>query len=75
MLKFLKNKYPQHAKKIDYLDLVIDIAFWSLVLYVWFFGILEWCDPYKVCKPCLDMLNNTFGLPNVSAIPMTSPFG
>ena len=55
MLKFLEKKYPSHIQKIRLVDFIIDIAFWILVLWVWFFGIKAMCDPYIICGDCFQI--------------------
>ena len=60
MLKPLKNKYPQHADKIDKLETIFDIIFIGLIAYVWFFGIAQYCDPNVLCAPCIELFENTF---------------
>lgn len=51
------TKWPK--TKMDYIDLIIEIAFWGFLLWIWFFGIKVLCDPNVICAPCLDIITQT----------------
>lgn len=64
MLRGLEKKYPNRAKLIYWLDTIIDVVFWIVVLLV-FFAIKDQCDPTVICGHCIGLAIDPYNLTEI----------
>lgn len=75
LISYLQKRYPKHEKLLFYISVLIDISTYAVLLYVWFFGIKQFCTPDQVCPEVLRSCGqNLMNLQNISKLGINTSF-